>query len=267
MPHDILTKIITAKKIRLEKRKQERPLSLVEQVARALPAPQKNFLKILRAKSTSPIPLHIIAEVKKASPSKGVIREDFKPLEIAQAYARGGASAVSVLTEEDFFQGQDVYLQQIASSVAIPALRKDFIIDPYQIFEAKCLGASAFLLLVNCLSPEMLKNFIALGQELGLTPLVETHTAEEIQIALDAGANLIGINNRDLKTFNISLEVTFKLRTLIPVSIPVISESGIFTAQNMQRLVDAGVNAALIGESLMRETNMEKKLRELLGFD
>ena len=210
--------------------------------------------------------MHVIAEVKKASPSKGIIRENFHPLEIAQAYARGGASALSVLTEQDSFQGSDDYLQTISSSVALPTLRKDFLTEAYQIFEAKLLGASAYLLIVACLEESQLRDLIALGSELGLTPLVEAHDEQETEIALRAGTTLLGVNNRNLRTFHTSLDTTFRLRKLVPANIPFVSESGIFKRDDVLRLKDAGVNAVLVGESLMRESNEEAKLRELLGL-
>jgi indole-3-glycerol phosphate synthase len=241
----------------------------MEAKARGLPAPARNFLEALKAPiaSASGGPgVHVIAEVKKASPSRGVIRPDFKPLEIAQAYRAGGAAALSVLTEEDFFQGHDRYLRDISRNVELPALRKDFIIDPYQIFEAKVLGASAYLLIVACLKPRELADLIALGSGLGLTPLVEAHTEDEAKAAVDAGAPLIGINNRDLKTFHTDLQVTFKLRPLIPASIPVISESGIFKPEDLKALADAKVQAALVGESLMRQKDVAQALRNLLAF-
>lgn len=269
MTPTILDKIIKAKVARLVDLKASVSADDMEARARKLPAPELNFLTALTAPKTSPSGgpgIHVIAEVKKASPSRGVIRQDFKHLEIANAYLSGGASALSILTEEDHFMGNDKYLREIARSVALPTLRKDFIIDPYQVFEAKCLGASAFLLIVACLKPKQLANLIALGQELELTPLVEVHSEDEVKAALDAGAPLIGINNRDLKTFFTDLETTHKLRPLIPAGIPVVAESGISTAADLKGLAEAKVQAALIGETLMRQKDMAAKLRELLNF-
>jgi indole-3-glycerol phosphate synthase len=261
---NILDKIIRSKSARISDRKRLVSDAEMEARARALPPPRLDFLAAL----TAPRPagrLHVIAEVKKASPSRGVLREDFRPLDIAREYREGGASALSILTEEDHFLGNDRFLEEISREVDIPTLRKDFIVDPYQIFEAKTLGASAYLLIVACLSPADLASFISLGRSIGLTPLVEAHTAEEVRIAVDAGSPIVGINNRDLKTFNTTLETTFKLRPLVPAGVPVVSESGIFTRADMQALAEAGVQAALIGESLMRETDIRGKLRELLG--
>ena len=261
---DILAKILKHKAERIIARKRVLSPADAENQARALSAPKFNLLDVLR--STPPHGIHVIAEVKKASPSKGVIREDFKPLEIAKAYARGGASALSVLTEEDFFLGSDEYLQTISSAVSLPTLRKDFITEPYQIFEAKLLGASAYLLIVACLEESVLRDLIALGRSIGLTPLIEVHDEAETEIALRAGSTLIGINNRNLRTFQTSLDTTFKLRTLIPPEIPLVSESGIFTRDDVLRLKAANVQAVLVGESLMREHDEAAKLKELLGL-
>ena len=267
---NILDKIIAAKSNRLEERKKMFSAQALEAKSRALPAPRLDFRAALErppgpGDGPGPVLPRIIAEVKKASPSRGVLRADFRPLDIARAYARGGAAALSVLTEEDHFLGSDGYLQEISREVALPTLRKDFIIDAYQVHEAKCLGASAYLLIVACLQQPELAALVALGAELGLTPLVEAHTGDEARRALDAGATLIGINNRDLKTFHTSLETTYQIRPLIPPGITVVSESGIFTRADLEKLADADVQAALIGESLIREDDIEGKLRELLA--
>jgi len=269
MANTILDKILQAKAVRLAERKLQVSTADMEAKARSLPPPARNFLEALQApiQSASGGPgVHVIAEVKKASPSRGVIRQDFKPLEIAQAYKAGGASALSILTEEDFFQGNDRFLRDISRSVDLPTLRKDFITDAYQVFEAKVLGASAYLLIVTCLGPKQLQSLIELGAGLGLTPLVEAHSEDEVKAALDAGAPLIGINNRDLKTFHTDLQVTFKLRPLVPDSVPVISESGIFKPADLKSLADAKVQAALVGESLMKQKDVAKALTDLLAF-
>jgi indole-3-glycerol phosphate synthase len=263
MPPDILAKITAQKAVRLEEAKRRLSPAEAENRARALPAPAFNLLEILKA--PAPNGMHVIAEVKKASPSKGVIREDFHPLQIAQAYARGGASALSVLTEQDFFQGSDDYLREIAGLVSLPALRKDFLTEAYQVFEAKLLGASAYLLIVASLEEARLRDLIELGRSLGLTPLTEVHDEAETEVALRAGAPLIGVNNRDLRTFEVSLDTTFRVRKMVPREIPFVSESGIFTRRDVELLADEGVNAVLVGESLMRDDFPENKLRELLG--
>lgn len=269
MAPNILDKIIKAKIDRLVDLKASVSAEDMEARARKLPGPELNFLTAITAPKTSTSGgpgIHVIAEVKKASPSRGVIRQDFKHLEIANAYLAGGASALSILTEEDHFMGNDKYLREISRSVPLPTLRKDFIVDAYQVFEAKCLGASAYLLIVACLKPKQLANLIALGQEIGLTPLVEAHSEEEVKAALDAGAPVIGINNRDLKTFFTDLQTTYRLRPLVPAGIPVVAESGISTAADLKGLSEAGVQAALIGETLMRQKDMTAKLQELLNF-
>jgi len=263
MPADILAQIIAKKAVRLEEAKRRLSPAEAEKRARALPLPPFHLLNIL--KTPAPNGMHVIAEVKKASPSKGVIREDFHPLQIAQAYARGGATALSVLTEQDYFQGSDEYLQEISGLVSLPTLRKDFLTEAYQIFEAKLLGASAYLLIVASLEEPLLRDLIALGQELGLTPLTEVHDEAETEIALRAGAPLIGVNNRNLRTFEVSLNTTFRLRKMVPREIPFVSESGIFTRRDVELLAAEGVNAVLVGESLMRDDFPENKLRELLG--
>jgi indole-3-glycerol phosphate synthase len=265
----ILDKIIKAKTARLADLKKSVSPEDMEAKARSMPAPERNFLAALTAPKASPsggTGIHVIAEVKKASPSRGVIRQDFKPLEIAKAYLEGGASALSILTEEDHFQGHDRYLRDISRNVELPTLRKDFIVDDYQIHEAKVLGASAYLLIVACLKPKRLAAMIALGAELGLTPLVEAHTEDEVKIAVDAGSPIIGINNRDLHTFHTSLETTFKLRPLVPDGTPVVAESGIFKREDLEALVAAKVQAALIGESLMKQKDVAAALKEMLAF-
>ena len=208
----------------------------------------------------------IMAEVKKASPSKGVIRADFDAVGIAKIYAENGAAALSVLTDEKFFGGSTGDLTRIASVVDRPILRKDFTIDPYQICEARALGASAVLLIVAILTPDELAAFLATSRALGLDALVEVHDREELTIALDAGAAMIGINNRNLKTFETSLDTTYALIPHIPKGILKISESGIDTREDVAALKDAGADAVLVGESLMRASDVGGKLRELLGY-
>ncbi len=269
MGNSILDKIIKAKSARLVDLKKSVSPADMEAKARALPPPAHNFLAALTAPKTGASggpSIHVIAEVKKASPSRGIIRQDFKPLEIAKAYLAGGASALSVLTEEDHFMGHDRYLRDISRNVELPTLRKDFIVDEYQIHEAKVLGASAYLLIVACLKPKQLAAMIALGAELGMTPLVEAHTEDEVKLAIDSGSPIIGINNRDLNTFHTSLETTFKLRPLIPDGTPVVAESGIFKREDLQALVAAKVQAALIGESLMKQKDVTAALKDMLAL-
>lgn len=207
----------------------------------------------------------VIAEAKKASPSKGVIQPDFDPVRIARNYQAGGAQCLSVLTDVDFFQGSLAYIPQVRGAVELPVLRKDFIIDPLQIDEAHAVGADAILLIVAILDREQLRDFRLQAESLGMDVLVEVHDERELEDALTAGSRLIGINNRNLNDFSVSLETTFRLLPKIPREIPVVSESGIATAADMQRLKVAGVKAALIGESLMRAGRQDQLLREFLG--
>ncbi len=206
-----------------------------------------------------------ICEVKKASPSKGIIDEAFPYLEIAREYEKAGASAISVLTEPDWFLGSDKYLKEIRKEVKIPILRKDFTVDPYQIYEAKLIGADAVLLICALLDEARLKEYITIAHGLGLSALVEAHTEIEVQMALAAEARVIGVNNRNLKTFEVDINTSVKLRDLVPRHIPFVSESGISTAEDVARLRDNKVNGVLIGESFMRSKNKKERLAELRG--
>lgn len=206
-----------------------------------------------------------ICECKKASPSKGLIVSDFPYLDIAKSYAAAGADCISVLTEPRWFLGKDDYLAEISSAVAVPCLRKDFTVDPYMIYEAKLLGASAVLLICAILSLEQIKESLQICDQLGISALVEVHDAAEIQIALHAGARIIGVNNRNLKDFTVDAETSYKLRTLVPPDVLFVAESGVTCAQDVQRLRDIGVDAVLIGETLMRASDKHAKLTELRG--
>ena len=206
-----------------------------------------------------------ICEVKKASPSKGMISEDFPYLEIAKDYEKAGADAISVLTEPEYFKGDNKYLTEISGVVHIPVLRKDFTVDEYQIYEAKVIGADAVLLICSLLDTETLRKYIILCNELGLSALVEAHTEKEIHSAIAAGARVIGVNNRNLQTFEVDLNNSMKLRNLVPRDIIFVAESGIKTPKDIADLRGAGVNAVLIGETLMRSTNKKKILSELRG--
>jgi len=253
---NILERIVDFKKEEVAEQKKKFNLSVLKEEAEKLKVPY-DFKSAISGNG-----INIIAEVKKASPSKGVIREDFDPVEIAKAYERGGAKAISVLTDKKFFQGSPFYLRQVAESVKLPVLRKDFIIDEFQIYGAKALGASSFLLIVSILSDQQLKDFIELGRELGLEPLVETHDEEEVERALKAGAEIVGVNNRDLKTFTVSLETTLRLLPIIKEEGKLlVSESGIKNKDDILRLREAGVDAFLVGETLMRSENPEEVLR------
>lgn len=218
------------------------------------------FESALRQQQTA-----FICEVKKASPSKGIIVEDFPYLTIAQEYEAAGAAAISVLTEPSFFMGSDEYLSEIARTVNIPVLRKDFIIDEYMIYEAKCLGAAAVLLICAALSAEQLRAYLDLTHSLGMSALVEAHTAAEVEMALQAGARIIGVNNRDLKTFQVDIRISQELRKLVPAEIIFVSESGIKTAADVQQLRAMGTDAVLIGETLMLAKDKKAALNILKG--
>lgn len=207
-----------------------------------------------------------ICECKKASPSKGIIAADFPYLQIAKEYEVAGADAISVLTEPKWFLGSDEYLQQIASQVAIPCLRKDFTVSSYQIYEAKCLGAKAVLLICSLLPAATIKNYLALCRELRLDALVEAHDEHEIEQALEAGAQIIGVNNRNLKDFSVNTENSRRLRAMVPSEVLFVAESGVTSGQDVAALAEIGVDAVLVGESLMRAPDKKAKLRELKGL-
>jgi len=258
----ILDEIIAYKKEELAETKRRVPFSDIR--AKASDAePTRGFEKSLSAGGE----IRLIAEVKKASPSRGVLREDFDPVAIAGIYAKSGASCISVLTERKYFQGRLEHLSQIRTAVKLPLLRKDFIIEEYQIYEARAAGADALLLIAACFDRQQIRDFLGVTAELGLDALVESHTYKELDRALLAGASLVGINNRDLSTFSVSLQTTLDLLRDIPDDRTVVSESGIKTRGDVLTLQKAGVDAILVGESLMREEDVGKKVKELLGKD
>jgi indole-3-glycerol phosphate synthase len=222
-------------------------------------APVRGFARSLRGATR-----RIIAEVKRASPSKGLIREDFDPLALAQDFAAHGASALSVLTEERFFQGSLLYLEQIHDAVSLPLLRKDFTLDPYQLVEAKGYGADAVLLIAALLDAALLGELRAEATALGLDSLIEVHSEAELEAALAAGAEVVGINNRDLKSFEVSLAITERLAPLVPAGICAVCESGIDGIEQIRRVEKLGIHVFLIGESLMRAPQPGERLRELL---
>ena len=209
--------------------------------------------------------INLIAEIKKASPSKGIIREDFEPAALAKAYAAGGADAISCLTDSKYFQGCGEYLRLVRDAVDLPVLRKDFLIHPAQLAEARIIGADAVLLIARMLTIDELTAMLKKTSELKMTALTEVHDEEDIEKAVQAGAQLIGINNRDLDTFVVDIDTTERLRGLISPEIPIVAESGIFTHQQMQQMASYGVSAALVGESLMRNDDVEAATRKLLG--
>ncbi|GAA5445856.1 indole-3-glycerol phosphate synthase [Microbulbifer sp. NBRC 101763] len=207
----------------------------------------------------------VIAEIKKASPSKGVIREDFLPAEIATSYEKGGAACLSVLTDIDFFQGADSYLQQARNAVRLPVLRKDFTVDPFQLYEARAIGADCILLIAACLDDQQMQDLNSLALELGLDVLVEVHNRLELERALVLPNRLIGINNRNLHTFEVQLENTFKLLDLIPENRIVVTESGIHTTDDVAAMRGHNVNTFLVGEAFMREQEPGRKLMEMFN--
>jgi indole-3-glycerol phosphate synthase len=254
----ILDDIIAARRADLAAARQATPLAaLRERPGWSLP--RRGFAAALRARRPA-----VIAEVKRASPSKGVIRADFDPVAIARRYAACGAAAISVLTEERYFQGSPAHLEAIRAAVDVPLLRKDFIVDPYQVAEARAWGADALLLIVAALEDGPLRELHAAAGELGLEVLVEAHTAEEVDRAGAAGATLIGVNNRDLRTFVTTLETAERLRGRIPAGVVAVAESGIETRADVARLRAAGYDAVLVGESLMRQPDPGAALRALL---
>ncbi|MEM9450890.1 MAG: indole-3-glycerol phosphate synthase TrpC [Cyanobacteria bacterium P01_E01_bin.6] len=266
-PNNILEEIVWHKEREVEKWRQQIPLQQLLLQAKTTPPP-KDFLSALRTSTTSPA---IIAEVKKASPSKGIIRADFDPVAIAQCYAKSGASCISVLTDEKFFQGSFDYLTQIRSAVDIPLLCKEFIIYPYQMYLARVRGADAVLLIAAILSDKDLQYFIKIAKTLGLTPLIEVHTLEEFDrvLALE-GVQLVGINNRNLEDFSVDLETTCSLLAqridvLQSKSILIVSESGLHTSVDLKRVSNAGASAALIGESLIRQPDPGVALKSLIS--
>ena len=256
----ILDDIVATKRREIAEAQAKVPLeSLQEQVADA-PAPRDFFAALADAP-----PVRLIAEVKKASPSRGVIREDFDPVAIAKIYEAHGASCLSVLTDRDFFQGALEYLRAVRAAVELPVLRKDFIIDPYQVFEARVAGADAVLLIAECLDDVSLKELHDLIVQLGMTPLVELHQPENLPRVVRIGAKLIGINNRDLHTFKTDIGQTIQLRREIPSDRLVVGESGIHDRAQVETLEAAGVSAMLVGESLMREADLGAAVDRLLG--
>ena len=258
---DILRKIVEVKRREVERLKVKVPIAELEKRIEAQ-APPLNLAGALFGDS-----VRIIAEVKKASPSKGLLRKDFSPATLAKIYADNGAAAISVLTNADHFQGSIEHLaavHSVANPRKIPVLRKEFIFDPYQVYEARAFGADAILLIVAMLTIDELKSLMALSQKFWMQCLVEVHDEEELKVALNAGAEIVGINNRDLRTFTTDLEVTERLASKIPFGKVVVSESGINNPEHIRRIKSAGAHAALIGEALVTSPDVAAKLGELV---
>lgn len=256
----VLDKIVATKREEIAAAKARRPLAEVEAAVADAP-PVREFFAALASGDD----VRLIAEVKKASPSAGIIREDFDPVTIAKTYAAHGASCISVLTDESYFQGSLTFLEQIRGQVDIPLLRKDFILDPYQLVEARAAGADAVLLIAECLDDCDLRSLHNRAVELGMTPLVEFYEPMNLSRVVDAGAQLIGINNRDLRTFETDLGHTIRMRQDLPSDCVVVGESGIRTREDVERLGAANVDAILVGESLMRNDDIGAAVDALLG--
>lgn len=259
----ILDEIAQYALIRVNESKKRISMDEIIQTADKLPV--NNDFPFKKALSGNDI--SFICEVKKASPSKGIIATDFPYLQIAKDYEKAGASAISVLTEPKYFMGNDNYLKEIASKVNIPVLRKDFTVDSYQIYEAKILGASAILLICAILSDEQLKDYVNIAHSLGLSALVEAHDETEVKRAIYAGAGIIGVNNRNLKDFTVDINNSIRLRQLVPKNIIFVSESGIKTPQDIKNLENNKTNAVLIGETFMRNPDKTKALNYLKGLE
>ena len=256
----ILDQLADYARTRVAASKSIRPLEQVKAEALALPKGDFAFEKALRKEGVS-----FICECKKASPSKGLIAEDFPYLEIAKEYEAAGADCISVLTEPKWFLGSDEYLKKITSEVSIPCIRKDFTVDEYMIYEAKLLGASAVLLICSILSEEKVKEYIGICDKLGLSALVETHDEEEVAMAVRAGARIIGVNNRNLKDFTVDTGNSARLKSLVGDDVIFVSESGVKDGADVAKLKEVGVDAVLVGEALMRASDKKAKLKELRG--
>jgi indole-3-glycerol phosphate synthase len=260
MAETILDKIVATTRRDLEIRRAQAPESELRRRLADAPPPRDFFAALAK-----PGPIRLIAEVKKTSPSAGIIRSHFDPIQIAKTYEAHGAACISVLTDEPYFQGSLEYLSQVRASVGIPVLRKDFILDSYQLLEARAAGADAVLLIAECLDDCTLRKLHNETINLGMAPLVELYEPENLQRVLDAGAALIGVNNRDLRTFTVDLEHTLRLRPRVPQECVMVSESGVRSRQDVERLENAGVEAMLVGESLMREYDIGAAVDRLLG--
>ena len=256
----ILDELAEYAKQRVEKQKKKLSLDEIKKFALSLPKGDFSFEKALKKDDIA-----FICECKKASPSKGIIAENFPYLEIAKEYERAGADCISVLTEPSRFLGSDKYLQEIANAVNIPCLRKDFTVDEYMIYQAKLLGASAVLLICSILDKFQIKEYIDICDTLGLSALVEVHDQKEIETALQSGARIIGVNNRNLKDFSVDTDNSRKLRELVPNEMIFVSESGVKTPEDVQKLRNIGANAVLVGETLMRAENKREMLFKLKG--
>jgi indole-3-glycerol phosphate synthase len=254
----VLGRIVDARRAEIARRKRMVPETVLRMAVKKADA-VRDFAGALERDA-----INVIAELKKASPSAGVLRASFDPAALARDLEQAGAAALSVLTEEEFFQGSLAYLRDARGASSVPVLRKDFIVEPWQVWEARAANADSFLLIVAALAPEMLAELLTLGRELGMEPLVEVHTAAELSTALGAGARIVGVNNRDLHTLAVRVETSLELIAAIPDECIAVSESGLRSAEDLARLRSAGFDAFLIGEHLMRENDPAAGLRRLL---
>lgn len=260
----ILDEIFAHKREEVAARRLNRPLAEVQAEA-LLAAPPLDFIAALRSAPARPA---LIAEVKRASPSRGVIAREFDPLRLARVYAENGAAAISVLTDEKYFQGSLEYLKQLAQSgLGVPLLRKDFLYDPYQVYEARAAGADAVLLIAAHLPPALLADLHGLANALGMAALVEVHDRAELEAVLPLNPALVGINNRDLRDFSVRLETALELKPLLPPTVCAVAESGIHGAEDARRLGGAGFDAVLVGEALVAAADTAQKTRELAGLE
>ena len=257
----ILQTIVARKHEEVAERLQQRSLAELEQLAAAA-SPARGFAKAIQDAAAAQRP-GVIAEIKKASPSKGVLREDFQPAEIAASYEAGGAVCLSVLTDVDFFQGHDDYLPQARAACSLPVIRKDFMVAPYQVYESRAIGADCILLIAACLTKDQMQELEGIAHEIGLDVLVEVHDGEELDDALTLTTPLVGINNRNLHTFDVSLDTTFDLHERISADRLTITESGIMTRADVEAMTSRGIYGFLVGESFMRAPEPGKKLQEL----
>ncbi len=260
---DILKKILATKEIEVAASKAAVSLDQLQALAEAQPEP-RDFVGSIYKKVVANKPA-VIAEIKKASPSKGIIREDFNPAQIARSYEKGGAACLSVLTDAEYFQGSAEYLRQARAACKLPVLRKDFMIDPYQIFEARAMGADCVLLIVAALELKQMQALELLANELGMAVLVEVHDADELELALQLDTPLIGINNRNLRTFEVSLQTTLDLLKVLPEDRFVVTESGIFTPEDVKLMRDNDVQAFLVGEAFMRQPDPGAELARVFA--
>jgi indole-3-glycerol phosphate synthase len=261
---DILQKILATKVEEVTRRKIRTPISMLQEIASGVEAP-RGFYQALQYRVLAKKPA-IIAEIKKASPSRGVIRENFQPVAIGQDYAMNGATCLSVLTDKEYFQGSEAYLEMVRQRCPLPVLRKDFMIDEYQVYEARALGADCILLIVAALEDSKMQDLAALAKTLGMDVLVEVHNAPELERALKLETPLIGINNRNLRTFETSLQTTLELKQQVPAERLIVTESGIHTQDDVKLMLDNEIYTFLVGEAFMRAESPGQKMRELFAL-